>query len=215
MTTTEERAGPAWRRLEHDERRSQILSAARRLFTERPFSEVSMADLADAAGVTRGLLHHYFGGKRDLYLAVIRAMARVPTMPLPVEVTDLPADEVWALSVDAWMAMVEANNETWLMLLSARGPGRDDEVDAILEVARELVALRTLEALRVDESAHGPALRALVRGYGGFAEELVREWLQRKRLTRDEVRTALLATLPLLVSQVLPEVEASSTPPAG
>lgn len=61
-------------RLEHDERRQQILAAARRLFCDRPYSEVSMADLASAAGVTRGLLHHYFGAKRYLYLEVTRQL---------------------------------------------------------------------------------------------------------------------------------------------
>src|SRR5690606_33424180 len=66
-------------RLESDERRRQILDAARALLATRPYNEVSMADLAEAAGVARGLLHHYFGSKRDLYLAIVRDTVRVPT----------------------------------------------------------------------------------------------------------------------------------------
>jgi len=59
---------PRWNRLGADVRREQILTAAAKLFGERPYSAISTTELAEAAGVTRGLLHHYFGTKRDLYL---------------------------------------------------------------------------------------------------------------------------------------------------
>ncbi|MGA2927292.1 MAG: helix-turn-helix domain-containing protein, partial [Solirubrobacteraceae bacterium] len=57
-----------WQRLEHDQRRSQILACARELFSQRTFTAVSMSEIARDAGVARGLLHHYFGSKRELYL---------------------------------------------------------------------------------------------------------------------------------------------------
>src|SRR3954468_21189652 len=73
-------AAPRWTRLEHDERREQILAAARRLFSERPPGSVSTTDIAREAGVARGLLNHYFGTKRDLYLEVVRALVTLPEM---------------------------------------------------------------------------------------------------------------------------------------
>ena len=76
---------PRWTRLEHDERRGQILAAAATLFAERHYASVSTKDIADAAGVARGLLHHYFGSKRDLYLEVAREMLRVPELPKLVD----------------------------------------------------------------------------------------------------------------------------------
>ena len=187
-------------RLEHDERRRQILSAARRLFCERPYADVSTSDIAEAAGVARGLLHHYFGNKRDLYLEVIRQVTQVPTMPLPEGAAELPVEQVWEASVDGWMALIEANRELWLTAIGAGGVGRDPELDAILNEARELVAERAAEALRLDPS---PEVLALVRGYGGFADEITREWLDRGRLTRSQARALLLGTLPLLVAELL------------
>jgi AcrR family transcriptional regulator len=196
-------------RLEHDDRRAQILAAARRIFVQRPYSEVSMAELAEAAGVARGLLHHYFGSKRDLYLAVVRQVVQVPTMPLPDEddLAGLHADNVWDLSVDGWMALIEANRDLWLAAIGAGGVGRDPELDEILDEAREHTAARCLEALGVDPATASPEVRALVRAYAGMAEELTREWLERRRLTREQVRALLRAALPLLLDQLLPVVD--------
>ncbi|MGV3758491.1 MAG: TetR/AcrR family transcriptional regulator [Actinomycetota bacterium] len=194
-------------RLDYDDRRAQILGAARRLFVERPYSEVSMAELAEAAGVARGLLHHYFGSKRELYLAVVRQLVQVPTMPLPE--LDLDAENVWDLSVDGWMALIESNRDLWLAAIGAGGVGRDAELDEILDEARELTAERCLEALGIDPASASDEVRALVRSYGSMAEEITREWLARHRLTREQVRALLRAALPLLLDQLLPVIDAS------
>lgn len=53
-----------------EQTRENILSAAEQVFAERGFDGASLRDLADAAGVTRSLIHHHFGSKEDLWLAV-------------------------------------------------------------------------------------------------------------------------------------------------
>ncbi len=73
---------PKFSRLDPAQRREQILDAADALFAERAYDEVSIEDVARAAGVTRGLVHHYFGGRKDVYLALVErigAAARGPT----------------------------------------------------------------------------------------------------------------------------------------
>jgi AcrR family transcriptional regulator len=185
-------------RLEHDERRRQILGAARRLFCVRPYSDISMQELADAAGVARGLLHHYFGSKRDLYLAVVRELARVPT---------LPVEQAWEASVDAWLDLMSANRDAWLTAIGAGGAGRDAELEAILDAAKELVAERALEAQGVDRASMTPQRRAVARVYGGLAEEVTREWLDRGRLDRGQARSILVAALPALLR--IPSLEGS------
>jgi AcrR family transcriptional regulator len=69
---------PRWRRLEPDARREQILVCAIRLFGDRPYPAVSTTDIAREAGVARGLINHYFGTKRDLYLEGGRRMVTIP-----------------------------------------------------------------------------------------------------------------------------------------
>ena len=75
---------PRWRRLEPDERKEQIYACAAQLFGERPYSEVSTSDIAAAAGVARGLINHYFGTKRELYLEIIRRALTVPRLAVEI-----------------------------------------------------------------------------------------------------------------------------------
>src|SRR5580704_7527216 len=129
---------PRWQRLDHDERRRQILACARRLFSERSYDAVSTTDIANEAGVARGLLHHYFGTKRDLYLEVVRELMRMPSNPVPLEAPGRGLERVIDESVDRWLTMLERNRGTWLAANAARGLGaRDPELEAILEEARE------------------------------------------------------------------------------
>lgn len=197
-------------RLGHDERRTLILASAREQFTSRPYSEVSTQDLADAAGVARGLLHHYFRSKRELFLEVVRDLVRTPTVPLP-DLEGLPSTEVWERSVDAWLDHIEANRELWLTSIGAGASGHDAEVEAIVDEGREAVARRALAAVGVDPRTAPPEVLAVVRGYGGLAQELTREWLERERLDREQVRALLLRSLPLLLDQVVPTAAGSTT----
>ncbi len=191
-------------RLEHDERRALILAAARRLLSTTPYSAVSTTDIAAEAGVARGLLHHYFGSKRELYLEVVRDVVQVPVIPIPEEDPDLRASQIWELSVDRWLDLIEANRDLWIAALGTGGIGHDREVDAILDDGKEVVAEQALKAMGVADPS--PVMLALVRGFGGFTEELTREWLLRGRLDRGQVRTLLAGAMPLLVRELFPQV---------
>src|SRR3954468_19442104 len=65
---------PKYSRLDPEQRRDQILDAANALFAERGYDEVTIEDIASAAGVTRGLVHHYFGGRKDVYIALLERL---------------------------------------------------------------------------------------------------------------------------------------------
>ncbi|MDI5941196.1 MULTISPECIES: TetR family transcriptional regulator [unclassified Micromonospora] len=53
--------------------REAILAAARAAFAERGFDAASIRSIAAAAGVDPALVHHYFGGKDQLFLAAMGA----------------------------------------------------------------------------------------------------------------------------------------------
>lgn len=199
-----------WVRLESDQRRAQILATAQRLFSQRPFGEVSTTEIADAAGVTRGLLHHYFGTKRELYLEAVRGLVGLTGADEAPEVGPVS----WEQGVDVWMEYVEANREAWLAAVTAGETGRDQAMTDILEEVRERTATQVLLALGLDEEAT-PEVRPLVRAFGGLAEQASREWLERQRISREQARVLLLETLPLLVQRLLPELVASRPRRAG
>lgn len=208
---TETKTGPRWSRLEHDERREQILATARTLFTQRPYGAVSTIEIAEAAGVTRGLLHHYFGTKRALYLEVVKELVDAPVLGVLNSLTVVPDDGTempsWEDSVALWMDVVETNQEAWLSAISAGETGRDRAMHDILDESRERTATQVITVLGLDEK-RTPEVRALVRGFGGFAEEITREWLQHGRLTKEQARVLLVGALPGMVERLLPDVVA-------
>ncbi len=198
-------------RLGHDERRAQILTCARRLFSERSYDTVSTIEIAADAGVARGLLHHYFGTKRDLYLEVVRDLLRMPTNPAPLPGPGRGLEVVLAESVERWLEMLQRNRGTWLAAIGGRGLGRDAEVEAILDGARERAVDRLIQALGGEEAAAPTQeLRAVIRAYSGFAEAASVEWLERGRLSRAQLAALLVQGFLSVIADVLPAVRGAA-----
>jgi AcrR family transcriptional regulator len=184
---------PRWQRLERDERREQILACARRLFSERSYATVSTSEIAAEAGVARGLLHHYFGTKRELYLEVVRALVRTPPTPIPRAGSGEALEAVIGEAADRWLEMLERNRGTWLAAVGGQGLGSDPEVEAILDEARESACARLIDALDPPPSGPPDGLKAVVRAYGGMCEVASVEWLRRGRLSREQVRAVVVS----------------------
>ena len=65
-------AEPAYTRLENDERRRRLLELGADLFTRHAYDEISMAQIAREAGISKALLYHYFPSKQDYFVATPR-----------------------------------------------------------------------------------------------------------------------------------------------
>src|SRR2546425_12894911 len=100
-------------RLDPDQRRAAVLAHARLLFSEQHYTAVSLDAVARAAGVTRGLVSHYFGTKRELYLDVVREMFSSVALPqVPEYVVGDSPEQRLSQSVDAWLDMSWQNRST-------------------------------------------------------------------------------------------------------
>jgi AcrR family transcriptional regulator len=151
-------------------------------------------------------LSYYFGSKHDLYLEVAREMLRVPTLPLAAG--EGSPQDLWERSVDGWLDLMAAIRETWLTAVRAGEIGHDPQLRAVLHEASEVVVERVLEALQLADDP-SPELRAVVRSYGGLAQEATREWLERGRLSRAQVRALLVGVMPLIAKELLPQILAA------
>jgi AcrR family transcriptional regulator len=60
----------AWKWSRTAQTQRSLLDAARQVFTERGFSDSSIADIVDRAGSSVGSLYHHFGGKSELFIAL-------------------------------------------------------------------------------------------------------------------------------------------------
>jgi AcrR family transcriptional regulator len=204
--TASQPTGTRGRRLEPDARREQLLECATRLFGERPYADVSTTDIAEAAGIARGLLNHYFGTKRDLYLEVVRRLVAVP----PVDGFLLSGS--LRSRIDAgvgwFLDAVGPHGRTFLAVTGAGGLGDDPDVEAILAEADDLGARRVLEVVGLDPA--DDRSRAVLRAYGGLAKAAVREWQRSGALSRDDVHLLLSRALYTIVRDVLPDTSVRS-----
>lgn len=187
-------AEPTPARMPPEARREQILQSAIRLFEERPHTSVSTAEIAAAAGVARPLIHHYFGTRRDLYIEVLRRLYFIAPIE-PEELTGGSLEERAGHLLDRWLAGVAWRPNIWLTFTAAGGPGADPAVAAVLREADELIAQRLIDALELADSAPAERLLPLVVAWGGLAKGAIHQWLAEKTLTKDDVRSVLVATL--------------------
>src|SRR5215208_4492914 len=145
---------PRFSRLSPEQRRDQILDAANVLFAERAYDEVSVEDIASAAGVTRGLVHHYFGGRRDVYIGLLERLGAQREEHLRPPVGRSARARV-ADSISRWLDWTEANRTIWLATIA---PGDDIADPDIRQVVADLVrrAVAILTALHADIAADTP-----------------------------------------------------------
>jgi AcrR family transcriptional regulator len=193
---------PRWRRLEPDERRAEILACARRLFGERHYDAVSTTELARESGVARGLINHYFGTKRELYLEVIRDLMFIPEYAVE-KLSHGTLEERVAASMDRFLTVIERNSAMWLATVGTGGYGRDPDIERIMQEADEIAADRMLETVGLADITVGrEELRAMIRSFAGMAKAATREWLVSKTLTREQVHTLLSGTFVTIITRV-------------
>ncbi|ACY96108.1 MULTISPECIES: TetR/AcrR family transcriptional regulator [Thermomonospora] len=203
-------------RKEPDERRDQILRCARELFSKHPYEAVSSAQIADAAGVSRGLLNHYFGTKRGLYLAAVRQMLSVPPPPVPAFVAGATVRDRVAQALDAWLELLERNRGTWITALDMMASGGDRELGRILDEARDRAVARVTEIVGLTPlAAEHPEVLSALRGFAGMAMDTSREWLKYGRLTRAQVHMLLEQTILHLTEHLIPRLVAEADRPAA
>lgn len=192
-------------RLDPDARRQQILDAATRIFRDNEYSAVSLEQVASAASVTRGLLHHYFGSKRDLYLAVVSLAARVPPEArLVPEGAEGDLGGVLRASVDSWLRMIESAGGLWPG--GGGGVFGAPDLDDVLRSARDDLVERMLVEVPFPDGLDRELLRSALRAFAAFARAVTDEWIVDKALDREQAARLLHGTLMSLVDHVLPRM---------
>jgi AcrR family transcriptional regulator len=186
------------------DRRRQILDAARELFAQRPLEEVSSSDVAEAAGVTRALVHHYFGGIADVYLAVYQELAR-SMADVRNRGVETPIEARIAHNAAAFLDVLAEHREMWLATVAGGSPSAD--VRRTARRFREQTVEQML-AVNADVLSDTPATRVCLRGYVGMTNVVCREWLT-GRATREQTELLLVHAFLDLVRRTIPRVDAA------
>ena len=181
-------------RLSPEERRAQLIDLGVRMLADRPLEQISVEDIAAQAGVSRGLLFHYFASKHDFHVAIVRhssaeMLARTaPNLELPV--IDMLRD-VMAAYVD----YVSENRDTYVSLLRGTASG-DPAMREVFESTRAEMARRVVEQLPSLGIEPDARIALSVRGWIAFVEEATITWLRGPEIPRDELIELLVTALP-------------------
>jgi AcrR family transcriptional regulator len=195
---------PRGRRLSPDARREHILEAARQVFSQRPYAGVSTRDIAEAAGVARSLVHHYFGGIAEVFMAVV-AQGGTSLDDVRSAGVQTPFEERIAHNVAAALDVVADNRETWLAAAGHGPDGPDARIGALIAAVREQFVSRTLE-LNADVIDDTPTARFALRCFNAFTSEATRAWLLGDA-TREQTEALLIAAFRELVTRTIPALD--------
>jgi AcrR family transcriptional regulator len=180
---------PAYSRLNVDQRRAQILEAGTALFAEHAYEEISMREIAQAAGVSKPLLYHYFPSKIDLFKAAVSDAAMELQQLIEASRSGGAAEQL-ASTLDAYLGWIEAHARTWrkLMQSAATLP----EAGEIVEGFRARTTRMLLDQLAGAGNPR-PALRIAVAGWLGYLDAAIIDWTQHQDLDREKLRDLLIA----------------------
>jgi AcrR family transcriptional regulator len=184
-------------RLDTAERREQLLAAGVELLSRRPHEDVSIEDIAAAAGSSKGLLYHYFPTKKDFILAAIERGQRELAARLRPD-SDLPPEAQLDASLDAFLDYVEENATAFRAIF--RGVDGDPEIMAALEAGRAEQMETLMDALAGWEdspvsTAPSPPLEAAIQGWLFFVDGAVLRWLEHGGLDRRQLALLLKTAL--------------------
>jgi AcrR family transcriptional regulator len=155
-------------RLSRDDRRRQLVGIGLAKLVDKPIQDLSVDEVAAEAGISRGLLFHYFPTKRDFYLECIAAAGRRilrNTRPDP----DLAPEAQIELMVRRFVEQIDRRRDFYLSLL--RGTGAADV--AVVEVYD---GIRDEATRRVLNAHRAPAEPAVVHAWWAYVEDHALAW---------------------------------------
>lgn len=184
------------RRLSVDERREELLNAALELFSHRRAADVSIDDVAAAAGASRALVYHYFGSKEELYIAALRTAARQLDELLEPPTEGKPLDRL-SVGLSRYFDFVEEHAAGFSALLR-NGPGAcEGEIGGIVDNVRNLLINRLLDEMGAPEP--GPMMRITLRSWIASVETAGLDWLEQRDLPRSQLERLLISQMVALL----------------
>lgn len=176
------------RRLSAEDRRDQLLKVAAELFSERPYDEVSMEDVAARGQISRALLYRHFPSKQQLFAAMYQRAAERLLIETALD-PGIPMADQLESGLDAHFDYFEANRNT--VLAANRTLAGDRTIQAIID--GEIAALRTrmVSAAGLDGDDR-QRIATILMSWLVFVRTMSIEWLANDTFSRDELRSICL-----------------------
>ncbi|MFJ4093509.1 TetR/AcrR family transcriptional regulator [Kitasatospora sp. NPDC089913] len=183
------RTGRPRRRLSVDERREQLIAVALELFSHRPPEEVSIDDIAAAAGASRPLVYHYFPGKQAIYEESLRRAGRELSARFE-EPADGPLSERLYRVMGRYLDFVQSHGPGFAALLRGGSVTASTNTSAVIDEVRKAAHEQILGHLALPSPS--PGLRLTVRAWIANAEITSLEWLADRSVPLEELQLHLV-----------------------
>ncbi|MEU3728540.1 TetR/AcrR family transcriptional regulator [Streptomyces sp. NPDC033538] len=177
------------RRMGVEERRQQLIGVALDLFSRRSPDEVSIDEIATAAGISRPLVYHYFPGKLSLYEAALRR-ASDDLAARFVEPHEGPLGARLLRVMRRYFDFVDVHGPGFSALMRGGPAVGSSTANALVDSVRQAAYVQILSHLGVTDP---PArLELVVRSWISLAESTALIWLDGRRVPREELETQLV-----------------------
>jgi AcrR family transcriptional regulator len=166
------------------QRRAQLLEIGARLFARRPYEEVSIEEVAEIAGISYGLLYHYFPSKRAFFLAIVEDES-VKLLQASIPDPKLPPIEQLNAGLEIYIDYAARYPDGFRV--AQKGAFADNDLHEIHHarvIAHRDRILATLGAVMTIDDA----TQIAVTGWLAFVPIAILEWLDNPAITREQLR---------------------------
>ncbi|MFI6515038.1 TetR/AcrR family transcriptional regulator [Spirillospora sp. NPDC050679] len=196
---------PSFRRLSSDRRREEIITAAVTLFGDRPAAEVSIDDVAAAAGTSRSSVYRYFDGEGELYEAAVQRVGAELVARLD-GVAEWPPSVGLLERLRLYMDFLEEYSGGYVQFLGGGAARAPDAALAAAQHVRDRIAGMTYRVLQVEEP--GPVLRTTVQAWIAGVEWTGIRWLRTGEPDRPTLEALLSTQLAVMLAGAATQDEA-------
>ncbi|MEU2878042.1 TetR/AcrR family transcriptional regulator [Streptomyces sp. NPDC007070] len=177
------------RRMGVEERRQQLIGVALELFSRRSPDDVSIDEIAAAAGISRPLVYHYFPGKLSLYEAALKR-ASEDLAGRFVEPHEGPLGARLLRVMGRFFDFVDEHGPGFSALMRGGPAVGSTTTNALIDSVRQAAYEQILAHLQVQDP---PArLELIVRSWISLAESTALIWLDGRRIPRAELEVQLV-----------------------
>ncbi|MFH9659829.1 TetR/AcrR family transcriptional regulator [Streptomyces sp. NPDC017248] len=177
------------RRMGVEERRQQLIGVALDLFSRRSPDEVSIDEIATAAGISRPLVYHYFPGKLSLYEAALKRASEDLASRFD-EPREGPLGARLLRVMGRYFDFVDEHGPGFSALMRGGPAVGSSATNALVDSVRQAAYDRILSHLGVTEAS--ARLELVVRSWISLAESTALIWLDGRRIPRAELEVQLV-----------------------
>ncbi|MGW6982541.1 TetR/AcrR family transcriptional regulator [Streptomyces sp. NPDC054932] len=179
------------RRMGVEERRQQLIGVALELFSNRSPDDVSIDEIAAAAGISRPLVYHYFPGKLSLYEAALRRAADELALRF-VEPREGPLGARLLRVMGRFFDFVDDHGPGFSALMRGGPAVGSSRTNAMIDEVRQAAYEQILTHLGIGLEQTPARLELVVRSWVSLAESTALIWLDGRRIPRGELELQLV-----------------------